>query len=168
MTRRPLIVGISSLVFAAALLGCGSSSPKDSSDWSYNPPEGFKQQDKEKNGATVFLGPRDDGFQSNLLVKAGTNSKDNAKKIGEDTLARFKSDSSVTVKEQEPYTVPDSDAYTWLISKKLPSGVAASQRQFLVMKNGIVVEFTMTASDKEFTKYDQALADSLQSFKWGR
>jgi hypothetical protein len=170
MLSRRLLLGCA-IMFALA--GCGSShnggSPKDPSDFQYNPPEGFKQSDKQaKNNGTYFLGPKDDGFTANLLVNSGTNSKDTAKQIGEQTLKKLASSSGVTVKEQEPYTIPDSDAYTWSISKALPTGITADQRQFVVMKNGIVIEFTMTASEKVFQKYDQALADSLQSFKWGK
>jgi len=150
------------------LVGCGNSSPKDSSDWTYNPPEEFKQQDKQKNGATVFLGPADEGFTANLQVKAGSNPNDNAQKIGEDTLAKFKQGSDVTVKEQEPYALADSDGYTWMITKKMPSGVVAAERQFVVVKNKIVVLFTLASSEKSMEKWDQVLADSLKSFKWGR
>lgn len=165
MTHRPLLMACALI----AVVGCGKGSPKDPSDFMYNPPEDFKQQDKQaKNGATVFLGPKEDGFTSNLQVISGTNSKDNAKQIGEQTLAKLTSSSGVTVKEQEAYTIPDSDAYTWLITKDLPTGISAEQRQFVVMKNGIVIEFTMTGSAKAFSKYDQELADSLQTFKWGR
>ena len=109
------------IAFTILLAGCGKGSPKDASDWSYSPPDGFKQQDKQsKNGATVFLGPREDGFTANLQVNAGTNTTDKAKQIGEQTLAKLTSSSGVTVKEQEDYTIPDSDAYTWLITKQLP------------------------------------------------
>lgn len=178
MTTKFLLLGIVALV---AIAGCGNSSgpsgpggpssggsPKDASDFSYNPPDGFKQQDKQRKGATVFLGPKDDGFTANLQVISGTNNKDSAKQLGEQTLKKLTSSSGVTVKEQEPYTIPDSDAYTWVITKSLPTGITAEQRQFVVMKNGIVIEFTMTAAQSAFSKYDQALADSLQSFKWGR
>jgi len=101
------------------------------------------------------------------MVKAGTNSNDSAKQIGEQTLSKLTTSSGVTVKEQEAYTIPDSDAYTWLITKKLPNGLVAEQRQFVVIKNGIVVEFTLSAAESAFGKYDQVLADSLQTFKWG-
>jgi hypothetical protein len=167
MTRCLFVGAVAGSVLLVSLIGCGKGSPKDTSDWTYTPPDGFKQQDKDKNGATVFLGPRDDGFTANLMVKAGTNSNDSAKQIGEQTLSKLTTSSGVTVKEQEAYTIPDSDAYTWLITKKLPNGLVAEQRQFVVIKNGIVVEFTLSAAESVFGKYDQVLADSLQTFKWG-
>jgi len=166
---RMLIGGLIGATFAFSLLGCGKGSPRDISDWSYNPPEGFKQQDKQVKGATVFLGPRQDNFTANLQVLAGTNTAQTAKQIGESALGKITgSGGGVTVKEQEEYKIPDSDAYTWLVSKQLKNGNVAGQRQFVIMKNGIVVLFTMTASDKAMPQCDQALADSLQSFKWGR
>lgn len=176
MIARTFLVGCVAML---AIAGCGNSgspgggsggsgTPKDPGDFVYNPPDGFKQQDKQRKGATVFLGPKDDGFTANLQVISGTNSKDSAKQLGEQTLAKITTSSGVTVKEQEAYTIPDSDAYTWLITKKLPTGIDAEQRQFVVMKNGIVIEFTMTASEKAFSKYDQVLADSMQTFKWGK
>ncbi len=167
MTTRLLIIG--AIALSLLLAGCGKGSPKDASDWSYSPPDGFKQDENQhKNGATWFMGPKDDGFTANLEFNAGTNSKDTAKQIGEQTLNKWKANSDITVKEQEAFTIPDSDAYTWLITKKLPTGLLAEQRQFTVMKNGIVVQITLTASANAFSKYDQALADSLQSFKWGK
>jgi hypothetical protein len=165
MIRR-LFLGVA-VLFVIGGCGHGNSSPKDPSDFSYNPPDGFKQQDKQKNGATVFLGSTDDGIESNLIVRS-SNTRETAKQIGEETLAKLTVGSGVTVKEQVPYTLPDSDAYTWQISKTRPDGIVAAQRQFVVAKNGVAVEFTLTSSAKTIDAYDQALADSLQTFKWGR
>ncbi len=148
--------------------GQTSGAPKDASDWSYTPPEGFQEQKQQTRGDTVFLGPTEDGFTSNLRVKGGTNNRQSSEQVGKEILQKITAQSGVTVKEQEPYSLSDSDAYTWLISKTGKSGKVASQRQFVVMKNGVVVLFTMTASDKSIGKWDQALADSLKSFHWGR
>lgn len=148
--------------------GSNSGSPKDASDWSYTPPDGLQEQKNQDRGDTVFNGPTEDGFRTNLRVKGGTNSKDTAEQVGKDALQKITSQPSVTVKEQEPYQLADSDAYTWLVSKKSKSGKVAVQRQFIVMKNGIVVLFTMTAAESAIAKWDQALADSLKTFHWGR
>ena len=166
MSRHLLAGGL--LLLTLALIGCGKGSPKDATDWSYNPPDGFTQQDKQVKGATVFLGPVEDGFKTNLQVLAGTNPNEKAQHVAELALQKAQASGNVSVKEQEAYTIPDSDAYTWLISKKLPNGNVAEQRQFVVMKDGVAVLFTMTASEASMKKYDQALADSLQSFKWGK
>lgn len=156
-----------SVAISCFVAGCGESSPKDSSDWSYNPPEEFKQQDKQNNGATVFMGPADDGFKANLQVEAKTDDSKTAQQIAQDVLDKAKQEPNVTLKEQESYAIADSDSYTWLISRKLPTGVVAEQRQFFVKKNKVVVRFLMTASEKSMPKWDQVLADSLKSFKWG-
>ncbi len=177
------------VVVALVLFGCSSSqpngpaspdapanqgamnvagSPKDASDWSYTPPEGFQQQSQMDKGDTVFNGPKEDGFQTNLRVKGGTNPKQSAEQIGKDILQKISSQPSITVKEQEPYTLADSDCYTWLVAKKGKSGKVAEQRQFIVVKNGVAVLLTMTAPESTMSKWDQALADSLKSFHWGR
>ncbi len=157
------------LIIPAALLlvGCGSGSPKDPSDFTYNPPDGFTQQDTKYKQGTVFMGPTDSGFKSNLLVVSNNTDK-SAKDIGDEKLGKLKGDPTVTIKEQEPYQIPDSDAYTWRTGKTLKNGTMAGQRQFVVVKNRVEVEFTMTASDKLMDQCDQALSDSLKSFKWGR
>jgi hypothetical protein len=155
------------VLFSIVVAGCGGH-PKDASDWSYTPPDGFKQQEKQERGDTVFNGPMESGFPTNLRVKSGTNSVDNAEKIGKQTLVKVLALQGVTLKEQEPYTLADSDCYTWQVTRKLQNGTLASQRQFVVLKNGVAVLFTLTAPDSTFSKWDQALADSLQSFKWGR
>jgi len=167
------IRNVTSAIFGLALLigatGCGSEShPKDAGDWSYNPPADFTQQDKQKNGATVFLGPQDSGFTANLMVQAIGDQNKDAKTLGQEVLTKATAQSGVTVKEQEPYSLGDSDAYTWLISRTGKNGLIAQQRQFIVKKNHVAVRFTLSASEKSMPKWDQALADSFQSFKWGR
>ena len=169
MSRCHLSCGLFGAIIILALSGCGKGgSPKDATDWSYSPPDGFKQQDKQVKGATVFIGPTDDGFRSNLQVLSGTNPKETAKDVADLALKKATATGNITVKEQEAYTVPDSDAYTWLIEKRLANGKNAEQRQFVVMKNGVAVLFTMTAAESAMPKYDQALADSIQTFKWGK
>ncbi|MDR3688195.1 MAG: hypothetical protein P4L46_02365 [Fimbriimonas sp.] len=171
MSRRQILVFAlaGTIAFAAVTaIGCGSSHPSNAGDWTYNPPEGFQQQDQQDRGDTVFKGPIEDGFQTNLRVKSGTNQNQSAEQIGKDAVSKIASQPKVSVKEQEPYTLADSDCYTWLVTKEGKSGLLASQRQFIVKKNGVVVQFTLTAPDKSMSKWDQALADSLQSFKWGR
>ena len=168
MFGRVTLKSVLGIAIRATAIGCGKGSPKDTSDWTYNPPEEFKQQDQQKNGATVFLGPVDDGFKANLQVRAGTNSNQSAEQIGQDDLNKMKSDPDISVKEQEPYSLADSDSYTWLISKKLKNGNIAEQRQFIVKKNDVAVLFTLTSSEQSMSKWDQVLADSLKSFKWGR
>ena len=116
----------------------------------------------------MFLGPSDDGFKANLHVEAQTNDSKTAQQIAQDALDKAKEQTDVTVIEQESYALADSDSYTWMISRKLPTGVVAEQRQFFVKKNKVVVRFLMTASEKSMPKWDQDLADSLKSFKWGR
>jgi hypothetical protein len=168
MSKSFVLLSIAFVALSCSIVGCGSSSPKDTSDWSYNPPDEFKQQDKQNKGATVFLGPIDDGFKANLQVEAQTNDSKTAQQIAQDALDKAKEQTDVTVIEQESYALADSDSYTWMISRKLPTGVVAEQRQFFVKKNKVVVRFLMTASEKSMPKWDQVLADSLKSFKWGR
>jgi len=155
------------LVLAAVGCSSGGGSPKDADDFVYNPPAGLTQQSQQRNGNTVFEGPVEDGFKTTLQVKSdSTNSS--AEQFGKKTLQDVTAQGNVTVKEQEPFQIPDSDAYTWLIEKKGKSGKLAEQRQFVVVKNRIAVLFTMTAIESAMPKWDQALADSLQSFKWGK
>ena len=156
------------VAFSCFELGCGSSSPKDASDWSYDPPQELKQQDQQDKGATIFNGPEEDGFRTNLRVEAKLNDSQTAQQVAEAVLDQAKKEHPLTVKEQEPYTLADSDCYTWLISRTGKSGIVAEQRQFFVKKNKVVVRFLMTASEKSMPKWDQVLADSLKSFKWGR
>ena len=147
--------------------GCGDGHPKDESDWTYSPPPDFKQEAKERKGATVFTAEKDHDFVCNLQVKAGTNPYDSAQKIGEMALQKTLMSNGATLKEKEPFQIPDSDAYTWLTTQNF-RGVQVSQRQFIVKKNRIVVLFTLTATTNLMDKYDQELADSIKSFKWGR
>jgi hypothetical protein len=152
-----------------AVIGCSKSGPpKDASDWSYTPPDGLQQQSQQDRGDTIFNGPKESGFVTNLRVKAGMNPNQSAEQIGKDILAKIQAQPNVKVIEQEPYSLPDSDGYTWEVSKTSAKGNVADQRQFIVVKNGVVVLFTLTAAEAVFSKWDQALADSLKSFHWGR
>jgi len=167
MSKKLFWLPVVFMALSYFVAGCGDGSPKDADDWSYSPPEEFKQQDKPNKNKTVFLGPTDDGFQANLLVEAQTNDHQSAKEIADGVLDLAKKEHPVTVIEQEPYTLADSDCYTWLISRTGKSGRVAKQRQFFVKKNKVVVRFLMTASEKSMDKWDQVLADSLKTFKWG-
>ena len=145
-----------------------SGSPSNAGDWSYTPPEGFEEQKQQDRGDTVFNGPKEDGFQTNLRVKGGTNDRQTSEQIGKDILKKILNQPNTTLKEEEPYTLADSDCYTWMVSRKGKSGKIAEQRQFIVSKKGIVVLFTLTAPESTMSKWDQALADSLKTFHWGR
>lgn len=115
----------------------------------------------------MFTADTDQGFEANLQVKSGTNPYDSAQKIGESALKKTLYANMAKLKEKESFPVPDSDAYTWMTTQVF-RGVPVSQRQFIVKKNRIVVLFTLTATTKTMDRYDQELADSIKTFKWGR
>ena len=167
MFKQLLVLVAALFLVIGSLLGCGDSAPKNETDWTYGPPADFKQQDKDKNGATVFLADKDQDFTAYLQVKAGVNPYDSPQKIAQVAIGKAVNANNATVKEQETYTIPDSEAYTWLITQ-IHNGIQVSQRQFIVKKNKIVVLFTLTATTNTMDRYDQELAESLKSFKWGR
>ena len=167
MLKQFLVIAAVASFLATALIGCSDSPPQSEDDWSYGPPADFKQQDKKKNNATVFIADTDQGFAANLQVASGTNPYDSAQKLGELAIEKAVQQNNATIKEKESYSIPGSDAYTWMITQ-VHNGVQVSQRQFIVKKNKIVVLFTLTATAKAMERYDQELADSLKTFKWGK
>ena len=167
MRKQFLLLATVASISATVLVGCGDSPPKDETDWTYSPPPDFKQQDKQKNGATVFIAEKDQEFAANLQVKAGIDPYDSPKKLAGIGMMKSVQTNHAVVKEQEPYSIPDSEAFTWLTEQDY-GGVPVRQRQFIVKKNKVVILFTLTATAKTMNKYDQELADSLKSFKWGR